>query len=206
MPQDQAARARVSRGASARLDARVGRDHKAIATLADDLLPALIAKLAASGLGEIEIREGAWKARLRKPAGTGRSAVRGVVEPHAAAVRSAAVERGRAEEARAGRAEPEAEDVPIMATSPAVGVFQPRKGLEAGMQVRAGERLGTVDVLGVREDVVSPIDGIIGTSLAEAGEAVEYGQPLMRIEMPEKAGRAEVGSADREAAAVLGEA
>src|ERR1035437_10640625 len=44
------------------------RDHEAIARLADDLLPALIAKLAASGLGEIEVREGGWKARLRKPA------------------------------------------------------------------------------------------------------------------------------------------
>jgi len=205
MPQDQAARARASRGAPARLDARVGRDHKAISALADDLLPALVAKLAASGLGEIEIREGAWKARLRKPAGAGRS-VRSVVEPSAAAVRAAAAERGRAEEARAHNSESPEADGPIMAASPAVGIFQPRKGLEAGMQVRAGERLGTVDVLGVREDVVSPIDGIIGTSLAEVGEAVEYGQPLIRIEMPEKAGRAEIGAADREAAAVLGEA
>ena len=37
---------------------RVRRDHEAIAHLADDLLPALIAKLAASRLGEIEIRQG----------------------------------------------------------------------------------------------------------------------------------------------------
>jgi len=52
-------------------DPRARRDHESIARLADDVLPALIARLAASGLREIEVREGGWKARLRKPAPTG---------------------------------------------------------------------------------------------------------------------------------------
>ena len=43
-------------------------DHAAIDRLADELLPALIAKLAATGLGELEVREGDWKVRLRRPA------------------------------------------------------------------------------------------------------------------------------------------
>ena len=43
-------------------------DHAAIDVLADELIPALIAKLGASGLGEIEVREGEWKVRLRRPA------------------------------------------------------------------------------------------------------------------------------------------
>ena len=43
-------------------------DHAAIDALADELIPALIAKLGASGLGEIEVREGSWKVRLRRPA------------------------------------------------------------------------------------------------------------------------------------------
>jgi len=47
---------------------------------------------------------------------------------------------------------------------------------------------------------------MIGSSLAEAGEAVEYGQELIRIELPENARSLEVNGADREAAAVLGEA
>jgi pyruvate/2-oxoglutarate dehydrogenase complex dihydrolipoamide acyltransferase (E2) component len=38
-------------------------------------------------------------------------------------------------------------------------------------------------MLGVAQDVVSPADGIIGASLAEAGDAVEYGQPLLSIEL-----------------------
>ena len=38
-------------------------------------------------------------------------------------------------------------------------------------------------MLGVRQDVVSPVDGIVGATLVEPGDAVEYGQDLVRIEM-----------------------
>ena len=190
-----------------KLDARVGRDHRAIAALVDGILPALIEKLASSGLGELEVREGPWKARLRKPAGAARqshTADAYLAHAHQAG-RGAAAERAAAEERRHEPEEAE-EELPILAMSPAVGVFYPRKDLAAGMQVRAGEKIGSVDVLGVREDVVAPIDGAIGASLAESGEAVEYGQGLVRIELPEKARGSAVNGADRDAAAVLGEA
>lgn len=75
------------------------------------------------------------------------------------------------------------------ATSPAVGIFQPRKDLTVGMRIKAGEKIGAVDVLGVRQDVTAPIEGVVGASLVEPGEAVEYGQDLVRIELPERAGR-----------------
>ena len=68
-----------------------------------------------------------------------------------------------------------------------MGVFNPRRDLVVGMRVRSGDKIGTVDVLGVNQDVVAPVEGIIGSSLVEAGEAVEYGQPLVRIELPEAA-------------------
>jgi hypothetical protein len=38
-----------------------------IAQLAGDLLPALIARLDASDLGELEVRGEGWRVRLRKP-------------------------------------------------------------------------------------------------------------------------------------------
>lgn len=41
-------------------------DHVQIHQLAQRLVPALAARLAASGLGEVEIREGRWKIRLRR--------------------------------------------------------------------------------------------------------------------------------------------
>jgi biotin carboxyl carrier protein len=70
----------------------------------------------------------------------------------------------------------------IVATSPAVGIFQPRAEARAGTRVRAGDRLGAVDMLGVPQEVVAPSDGVVGASLVEAGDAVEYGQDLILIE------------------------
>jgi biotin carboxyl carrier protein len=174
---------------------RTKQDHAAIGRLADDLLPTLIAKLAASGLGEIEVRQGGWKARLRKPAT--------VAEPHKApvaetAVHARAAAHGRADEReRRIRDAQEADQGKVVATSPAVGIYSPRRDLAIGMRVRSGDKIGTVDVLGVKQDVVSPVDGIIGSSLAETGEAVEYGQELVRIELPETApaGEAPAGEA-----------
>jgi len=182
---------------------RTQQDHDAIARLADDLLPALIAKLASGGLGEIEVRQGGWKARLRKPATA--------PEPHKAATAEIAalargVGHGRPDERdRRGRDPKEAQQDKVVAMSPAVGIYNPRRDLAVGMRVRAGDKIGTVDVLGVQQDVVSPVDGIIGSSLAEAGEAVEYGQELVRIELPEQV-PAGVAPAGPEAVAVAGKA
>jgi biotin carboxyl carrier protein len=74
-----------------------------------------------------------------------------------------------------------------VATSPAVGIYQPRTEARAGTRVRAGDRIGSVDMLGVPQDVVAPADGIVGASLAESGEAVEYGQELVVIELTSRA-------------------
>jgi biotin carboxyl carrier protein len=82
----------------------------------------------------------------------------------------------------------------VVATSPAVGIYQPRAETRAGTRVRAGDRLGSVDMLGVPQQVVAPADGIVGASLAEAGQAVEYGQDLVVIELatqPSGGGRIE---------------
>jgi biotin carboxyl carrier protein len=191
-----AARTQIGNQRSESEDAlAVQRDHDAIAGLADDLLPALIAKLAASGLGEIEVRQGGWKARLRMPAPSGESR-RGAAKPvdshdshdshgHTPPARGSAVHT-RPEDRHAIDVE-DISDEParVAAKSPAVGIYNPRKDLAVGMPVRSGDRIGQVNVLGVNQDVVSPVDGVIGSSLAEAGEAVEYGQELVRIELPE---------------------
>jgi biotin carboxyl carrier protein len=69
-----------------------------------------------------------------------------------------------------------------VATSPAVGIYRPRTDLSAGARVRAGDRVGSVDILGVAQEVVAPVDGILGSSLVESGDAVEYGQEILVIE------------------------
>jgi biotin carboxyl carrier protein len=193
---------------------RVERDHEAIGRLAEDLLPALIAKLAASGLGEIEVRESGWKARLRKPVGAQegrRGSVGGPADGHAGHGRvTGRPAAGAARPAEDRDRRPREDGVAdldavaglVAATSPAVGIYHPRRDLVVGMHVRAADRLGWVDVLGVQQDVVAPVEGVIGSSLAEAGEAVEYGQELVRIEPPERAAEYDAPRSERQPSAV----
>jgi len=191
---------------------RIG-DHGAIQRLADGLLPALIAKLSTTHLGELEVREGDWRIRLRRPAGSeireGRRATdrpsrtqpgheghghpRGAPEgsrpgrvgtPTGYADASAPSSNGNGGSSRRDRDRSGlAGDPPPVATSPAVGVFQPGPRAVTGTRIRSGDSLGVVDLLGVPQDVVAPVDGVVGSTLVEAGTAVEYGQELVRIEL-----------------------
>jgi biotin carboxyl carrier protein len=192
-------------------------DHAAIDRLSEELLPALIAKLGATGLGELEVREGGWRVRLRRPADgaapttherrTGdreRSARAGGASAGPAHASLTPVGPGRAggsaeaRDARDGRNGSSPghdgagrEGGRLVATSPAVGIFRPRAEARAGTKVRAGDRLGSVDMLGIAQEVVAPADGVVGASLVEAGDAVEYGQELILIEFASSAAGAE---------------
>ena len=184
-------------------------DHAAIGRLTDELLPALIAKLGATGLGELEVREGGWRVRLRRPVegaapasqardrrpGDRERAARSGAGPAGSHQpigltpvgpgrdgRDGAARDGAGRDGREGRDGAARDDGRIVATSPAVGVFQPRPEARAGTKVRAGDRLGSVDMLGIPQEVVAPSDGVVGASLVEPGDAVEYGQDLILIE------------------------
>ena len=185
-------------------------DHAGIARLTEELLPALIAKLGTTHLGELEVREGDWHVRLRRPFGTapgeGRRASdkasrsqpgheghghgRAAPEGHRAARGSggasgvtAGTGAASASTNGTGADEPPVGRSRAVATSPAVGIFQPGSRAASGTRVRAGDSLGTVNVLGVPQDVLAPVDGIVGSTLVEAGMAVEYGQDLIRLEL-----------------------
>ncbi|HJP89696.1 MAG TPA: acetyl-CoA carboxylase biotin carboxyl carrier protein subunit [Candidatus Limnocylindrales bacterium] len=190
-------------------------DHEAIARLADDLLPALIAKLSTTQLGELEVREGEWHVRLRRPYGIGpgegrrsgdkpsrtqpgheghghgRAGVEGRQRASTGSPTGTTAGSGAASAAsngsngtgRQSSRDGDGDRSRSIAQSPGVGYFQPGPKAASGTRVRAGDALGTVDVLGVRQDVTAPADGIVGQTLVEAGTAVEYGQELIRLEM-----------------------
>ena len=189
-------------------------DHAGIARLTEHLLPALVAKLSTTRLGEIEVREGEWRVRLRRPASTevnyGRrstdrpSRSQPGHEGHAHArtapegARTARLTGmgpgggsagGAADSATNGTGNPRparpaaGSDHRPVATSPAVGVFHPGPRAASGSRVRAGDSLGSVNVLGVPQDVPAPADGIVAATLVEDGTAVEYGQDLVRLEL-----------------------
>ena len=184
--------------------------HEEIARLADELLPALVAKLGATGLGELEVREGGWRVRLRMAPGPrptlaasprrgGRAAaslhgadpktgvgpgspVAGTGFPVGPEPEVAPVEAAEPGRPIGGPGPDEGPAARIVATAPAVGFYQPRAGLSPGSRVRAGERLGIVDVLGVAHEILSPDDGLLGAALVEPGEPVEYGQQIVIVE------------------------
>jgi biotin carboxyl carrier protein len=168
-------------------------DHAAIERLTAELLPSLIVKLAATGLGELEVREGTWKVRLRRPGSPTSSRERRPTERGARTAGQAShpgiglTPVGPGRDGRDGRDGREghagSDSGRIVATSPAVGIFQPRTEARHGTTIRAGDRLGVVDMLGVAQEVVSPADGVVGSSLVEPGDAVEYGQELVVIEL-----------------------
>ena len=184
-------------------------DLARIDRLASDLLPALVAKLRATGLGEIEVRQDPWKVRVRSPIdGTPEHGRRSTDRPsraqpgHAGHGHApAAVEGHRGARLAAGdlaghstngnRPDPPGEgerNRRAMALSPAVGVYQPGSSAKLGHRVRNGDGLGAVDMLGIPQEVIAPADGIVGEILVEAGQPVEFGQELVVIELPASGG------------------
>lgn len=196
----------IIRSATERTDAERAADHAALARSMDELVPTLIVKLGTTGLAELEVREDSLRIRLRRPAGApvthdrratdratdranrtdrSRSASGGSPAPNQPGMTPVGPGSGSgsgreprdSRENRTGGDRHEA-----TATSPAVGIYHPGPAARAGTWVRAGDRLGTVDMLGVPQEVVTPTDGVVGASLAEGGDAVEYGQDLVVIE------------------------
>lgn len=155
-------------------------DHAQIEGLADELLPALIAKLGATGLAELEVREGDWKVRLRRSADASTAAPRA---PSGRGAKPAPGQAGHGDHAHSAGADAAHGPYRLAATSPAVGIYHPRPEISSGSRVRTGDRIGSVDVLGITQEVVAPVNGIVGAGLVESGDAVEYGQQLVWIEL-----------------------
>ncbi len=146
-------------------------DHAGLARLSETLVPALVQKLSSSGLGELEVQEGDWRIRLRRPVGA-------PLHPRRERSRSA----GPA--VRPAVPLPAEPDDPhrAIATSPAVGVL--RTVATIGSRVREGDRLAVVDLLGIPQDVPAPIDGVLVEFLAESGEVVEFGEEVAVVAEP----------------------
>jgi biotin carboxyl carrier protein len=130
--------------------------------LTEEVLPALIARLRTSRLGELEVRTADWRVRLRRDA-------------------NASVRATAAGAVHVGADEPEGLGVSI-ARSSAVGYFKPGPDLVVGHSVQSGDLLGSIDMLGIVQEVTAPEAGIVAAVLAEDGQAVEYGQALAEID------------------------
>lgn len=153
-----------------------------LSRLAEDVLPTLIARLDRSRLGELEVRQDGWRIRLRRTT----NGLAHDIEPPLPAGRRIERKPDRSPDGAGADGRPQAlrsaDRGPLLVSSPAVGYFLPRDNLAAGASLRAGDLIGYVDVLGVRQDVVAPEDGVLVALDVGPAEAVEYGEPLARME------------------------
>ena len=163
-----------------------------IARLATETLPRLIERLTKSELGELEVREDGWRIRLRKPTSGNGVVVPGTPQaaerPRAVSGPPAGSASDRLSGSGRGSHAPQAariESTKGTVTSPAVGYFVSRDGVGPGAAVGRGDLIGHVDVLGMRQEVVAPIAGVLKTLDVQAGEAIEYGQRIARVEPSE---------------------
>ncbi|MFN8518971.1 MAG: hypothetical protein U0667_06190 [Chloroflexota bacterium] len=159
----------------------------AVGRVADEVLPSIVARLAVSGLGELEVRHGDWRIRVRRSPATGDPA-----QPHGAAIETAP---GAATDAAQPAPSAQTSRASTVATSPGVGYFVSRTDLGVGARTGQGDIIGWVDVLGIRHEVVAPVDGLVGKWLVAPGDPVEYGQELAQLvpggASPTRAGRDE---------------
>jgi acetyl-CoA carboxylase biotin carboxyl carrier protein len=127
----------------------------------------LIALLKEYGLTEITVAHAEERVTVRQPPAAG--PVRGAVPTRPA---DAAEEEGD-----------------LMVRAPLVGTFYRRRApdeeplVEAGDRVDPGDVLGIIEAMKVMNEVTAEHAGIVRGVLAQDGAAVEFGEPLFRLEV-----------------------
>lgn len=69
-------------------------------------------------------------------------------------------------------------------TAPVVGYLRWAPDIaQSGAEVKAGQAVGEVLALGIANEIICEHQGKIASVLAEDGAAVEYGQPLLEVQL-----------------------
>ena len=138
-----------------------------------DRIKQLIAILKTSSAQELSVDDGQQMVRIRRRAGQ---------------VGAAAQARPSSAQTPASPAAGEvAEESTTAVRANLVGLFYRGKGagaeplVEMGDQVKEGQVVGTIDALRQLTEVLSPAAGEVVEIVAQDGEAVQYGQVLMRL-------------------------
>jgi acetyl-CoA carboxylase biotin carboxyl carrier protein len=139
----------------------------------------LIELLEESSIAEIEIHEGEESVRVSRH-GSGPVQVMQPAEAQAVPRPAAGVERPAVPQ-------PPAEPEGHIVRAPMVGIFYtgPAPGrppfVEIGQSVRQGEVVCIIEAMKIMNQIEADASGVIVRVLAENGDPVEYGQPLLLI-------------------------
>ena len=154
-------------------------------------IKALLALMQEYGLLELELDD-KRKGRLRLVRGQAGAAT--LLQPGAAAVRSQTGKAARRVSARVAKASdaaaaPSISENQRLVTSPMVGTFYRASApdappyVEESDSVRKGQTLCLIEAMKMMNEIEAEMAGRIVTILCENAQAVEYGQPLMVMEV-----------------------
>jgi acetyl-CoA carboxylase biotin carboxyl carrier protein len=144
-------------------------------------LKTLIELVESSGIGELEIQEGEERVRITRAVAPGAAATTTNTVYAAAPVQPAAA--AAPAEAIAAPVEPEGHFV----KSPMVGTFYrsaspgAKPFVEVGDSVAVGDTLCIIEAMKLMNEIEADKAGTVKQVLAENGQPVEYGQPLVVI-------------------------
>ena len=137
-------------------------------------------------LGEIDLREGETRIRLRR--GVEPVVTTGAARP-VAPIASAPPAGPAAGESSAAKAPPQAEEEHIVVIrSPMVGTYYAAPDPDSPPYVKVGDHVGPettvciVEAMKVFNEIPAEVSGKIATVLVENGEPVEFGQPLFKVD------------------------
>ena len=152
----------------------------------------LVNTVSASNLTEFSYEESGMTVRLEKK--QGKTVIYQNMAPMEAATgispasaKESVPMAGMAEESIQPQAEKDGAEGKVI-TSPLVGVFYaaPAEDAEAFVQVgdtvKKGQVLAIVEAMKLMNEIESDYDGTIAEILVENGQAVEYGQPLFKLQ------------------------
>lgn len=143
----------------------------------------LVALMNEHDLSEIDLRQGEQRVRLRR--GSDQPVFTAVPAAHAPAPVAAPA---AAPIASAPAAAPAAEATGTVIKSPMVGTFYLSSSPESAPFVKVGDQIGTetticiIEAMKVFNEIPAECSGKIDAILVDAGQPVEFGQPLFRLE------------------------
>ncbi|HEY7031897.1 MAG TPA: acetyl-CoA carboxylase biotin carboxyl carrier protein [Thermomicrobiales bacterium] len=137
-----------------------------------DAVRSLVEVMRTSGLTELDVSAGSVSIRLRTPKGTG------------GAKRQPPSSDGKLEPSP-----PTADIAGHVVTAPMIGTFyaSPAPGeppfVRVGDRVAAGQTIGIIEAMKIMNEIVADHSGVVVEVLVDNAQAVEYGSPLLRLDL-----------------------
>ena len=151
-------------------------------------LKTLIELVQESGIAELEVTEGEERVRITRTVANAPQPFMQYAAPMMHAMQPAPMAAALAAPIAAPVPEPVAEPTGHIVKSPMVGTFYrsaapgAKPFAEVGSTVTEGETICIIEAMKLMNEIESDKAGVIKAVLVEAGQAVEYGQPLFIIE------------------------